>query len=381
MPKVIENVSERISKHPGKLIVWFGYDITHWVDSLHAALTLRNQRIDYVVDNARHKWGRVSFNGIIISPPEYTIKTNIDKVVVFVLSNHTESMVKQLKGFGLNDNQIEIFPAPYKYSDKAEDAFKNEISGLKRMDLRELQLCEFDILKALKKFCDAQGLRYYLSGGTCFGAVQYKGFVPWDDDIDIFMPYADFMALVKTYPKNGRYKIVYWEEHNDFLYPYIRMIDNSTVNIYGSFPISFLTGVFIDIVPLVGFPEQEDELRYRFELIPYLEGKWRWYYNARGVQGLEACDLRAEVWKQKCELPFDESPMAGEMSEFGRGDEPWILPQSSFGYGETLEFEGEQFSVIKDWREYLARRYKNWGNKSQKELEVKHPIKAFWKYR
>ncbi|MBR1604027.1 MAG: LicD family protein [Synergistaceae bacterium] len=67
--------------------------------------------------------------------------------------------------------------------------------------VRKIQLAELDIFKAFKAICDRHNLRYFAIGGTCIGAIRHKGFVPWDDDMDVAMPYEDykkFFEIAKT---------------------------------------------------------------------------------------------------------------------------------------------------------------------------------------
>lgn len=67
------------------------------------------------------------------------------------------------------------------------------------LSLRERQLEYLRILKELDRYCTEKGLRYYMGCGTLLGAVRHKGFIPWDDDLDVFMPRPDYMRLVKEY--------------------------------------------------------------------------------------------------------------------------------------------------------------------------------------
>ena len=63
-------------------------------------------------------------------------------------------------------------------------------------DIRPLQLRILKILLAVDKVCKEHNLRYYIMAGTMLGAVRHKGFIPWDDDLDIGMPRADYDLLM-----------------------------------------------------------------------------------------------------------------------------------------------------------------------------------------
>lgn len=53
--------------------------------------------------------------------------------------------------------------------------------------LRKVQLAQFEMAKKVKEICDANGIQYFLDGGTLLGAVRHQGFIPWDDDLDIIL--------------------------------------------------------------------------------------------------------------------------------------------------------------------------------------------------
>lgn len=69
----------------------------------------------------------------------------------------------------------------------------------KEITIEELKKLEMQALQAVHDFCEQRGLRYYLWGGTLLGAIRHNGFIPWDDDMDIAMPRADFEILIKEF--------------------------------------------------------------------------------------------------------------------------------------------------------------------------------------
>ena len=69
--------------------------------------------------------------------------------------------------------------------------------------LRGLQLKELDLLKYFRDYCDSHGLTYYVCGGCLIGSLRYGGFIPWDDDADVFMPRADYEIFIKEYLKEN----------------------------------------------------------------------------------------------------------------------------------------------------------------------------------
>ena len=66
--------------------------------------------------------------------------------------------------------------------------------------LRRLQEAEFEVLLAIDDVCAKAGISYFLDGGTCLGAVRHGGFIPWDDDVDVGMPYDDYLRFVAEAP-------------------------------------------------------------------------------------------------------------------------------------------------------------------------------------
>jgi len=66
-----------------------------------------------------------------------------------------------------------------------------------QLSMDEMKAVELELLKTFDAFCKTHGLRYWLSDGTLIGAMRHKGFIPWDDDVDIQMPKQDYYELVR----------------------------------------------------------------------------------------------------------------------------------------------------------------------------------------
>ena len=75
---------------------------------------------------------------------------------------------------------------------------------MEELTLRQMQEGALNILKKLDGICREQGLRYFLFYGTLIGAIRHKGFIPWDDDLDVAMPRPDFDKLVAYCRGTGR---------------------------------------------------------------------------------------------------------------------------------------------------------------------------------
>ena len=127
---------------------------------------------------------------------------------------------------------------------------------------RKIQLIEFEMLNEVDRICKKHGIRYYLCGGTLLGAVRHSGFIPWDDDLDIFFPRKDYIKFAEIAPKELPDTMFYQDWHNEFDYPYnfakIRM--NGTKFCQNEIQhLNMHHGIFIDIFPLDSVPVNEKE--------------------------------------------------------------------------------------------------------------------------
>ena len=142
--------------------------------------------------------------------------------------------------------------------------------------LRKIQESSLEILKDVTKVCDENNLTYYLCGGTLLGAIREKGFIPWDDDIDIAMPRKDYERLIEIANQylNERYELRHYSKGDDIPHFHaIQVIDKKILITREWTKKKEDISIWIDIFPLDGAPK--DNIKrilhyYYYHIIQYL---------------------------------------------------------------------------------------------------------------
>ena len=123
--------------------------------------------------------------------------------------------------------------------------------------LRHLQLTQLEILKVFDRFCRDHGLQYSLYAGSLLGAVRHRGFIPWDDDLDVCMPRSDydrFIALWTANPQNG-YILQNKENTPGFTQSFTKLRKDHTTFLQFDWERGrYHTGIFLDIFPVDRIP-------------------------------------------------------------------------------------------------------------------------------
>ena len=124
--------------------------------------------------------------------------------------------------------------------------------------LRKLQLKNLEIFNVLKKFCEENDIKIFFCGGCLIGTIRNHGFIPWDDDIDVFMPRDDYEKLKELWPKKGNtkdYELSVPNKNNFTRNLFITFNDNNTTFIKTHQKnLEINHGIRIDILPLDGCP-------------------------------------------------------------------------------------------------------------------------------
>ena len=110
-----------------------------------------------------------------------------------------------------------------------------------------------DVLSAFIRICEAQGLRYFCAGGTAIGAVRHQGMIPWDDDIDVFMPRPDYDRFLRlaTQSMPEGYEVLSPYATKDYPMYFAKMC-NARTTLLENERIPCVFGLYIDIFPLDG---------------------------------------------------------------------------------------------------------------------------------
>lgn len=243
------------------------------------------------------------------------------------------------------------------------------------LNLDEIHEALLGILVEFDRVCREHNLRYTLDYGTLLGAVRHKGFIPWDDDVDVSMPrpdYDKFYALVQEE------KIVF-SRHFELScdrgggsvdYPYLKLMDKRyKISCFSHIEVPYL---FLDIFPVDGVPDlpEHDVRRWqkkidrcnfsigvtrwytfnsRFGFIAWIFGFW--FYLPFVIYGRKR--VFAKLHKLKAKYPFESCSMV---------DVSWGLThdyvkRECFEEYCEVEFAGKKFMAVSDWNTRLTTRY------------------------
>lgn len=130
---------------------------------------------------------------------------------------------------------------------------------MKQLKLVEIQQKQLAILDYVVSVCEANDIQYYIIGGTLIGAVRHKGFIPWDDDIDLFMKRDQYEKFLKCFPADAPYNLKTHQTDALYYYPFGKVEDKKTLFIENAERFNMKKmeklGVNIDIFPLDYAPE------------------------------------------------------------------------------------------------------------------------------
>ena len=250
-----------------------------------------------------------------------------------------------------------------------------------------LQQKEFDLLKMFINVCDQLDLRYYLVCGTALGAAKYGGFIPWDDDVDVALrreDYQIFCERAQDLLPNGIFLQTY---ETDRKYPcvFAKLRNSNTTYIEKTCKnISMNHGVYIDIFPLDGYPEngklqkrlERKKLLYKLLISSVYESKCSFKVRIlRGIFRIFGVHKRTNVILSQYEKMI--SAYSTESSKLWCNHGNWqgnleYASRAQYGQGTLLKFEGIDVRVPAQYDAYLTQKYGDWREDPPKSDQVGH---------
>ncbi len=251
--------------------------------------------------------------------------------------------------------------------------------------VNSLQSALLEMLRWFDGVCRKNGLRYYALGGTLLGAVRHQGFIPWDDDIDVGMPRADYERLCALLEdKQGRYVLeTPFSGAPDFCYAYAKLYDTATtLTEKRRKPIK--RGVFIDVFPLDGVGNSEEESRRHYKRVRRIFNlhvtvttscrKGRHFLKNAAVVFVHCIpsfmlnkEKLAEKLHKVCRrYDFDTSAY---ISTWGERE---MMPRRIFGDPTPYTFEDMQIYGAAQYDDYLKHLYGDWEKLPPEEKRVSH---------
>lgn len=266
-------------------------------------------------------------------------------------------------------------------------------------DLAEIQDILFENLINFKNVCSKNHLRFYLSNGTLLGAVKYKGFIPWDDDIDVFMPREDYDRLMKvTDFDDGIYELMAKEKDPRWRVPYAKIKDKRTYVQETTADFGVENGLSIDVFPLDNWSEHKKravtQARYcglmRRFLTASIEKTFKtprtgikkfilfmiWKYSHfKGTDYFYNKIMKVIREENKSRTSQYQGSVAWSL--YGEKE---VIPSDIFLDVEEVTFRGEQFFAPSGYDAYLRNLYGDYEQDPPAERQKSHHnIKVWWK--
>ena len=242
-------------------------------------------------------------------------------------------------------------------------------------ELRKLQLYQLTILKDIKKVCEKHHITYYLQDGTLLGAVRHKGFIPWDDDVDISMPYDDYLRFLEIAQNElgTKYFVQNCETDENFYGAFTKIrMNNTTMMPVNHTKYHIHHGIWVDIFPIINI-NSGTEAKIKSKILQfsnyllmedYIHANVEEFSDKLGVAGMAFINMLYKVpIKTRRKL---HKYLLKQITKCKKGDSWTVIwtaisilyPPTILEKGTVqLEFEGEFFSAPSGWHECLTVTY------------------------
>lgn len=260
---------------------------------------------------------------------------------------------------------------------------------MRELSQNEIRSRQVAILDAFADYCQQNGLQYYLCGGTLLGAVRHKGFIPWDDDIDVFMPRPDF-DKIKNLKMDYPFEIRCYKNRKEHK-PFLKIVDVNTEACEKNN--RSRTALWIDVFAIDSLFENDFMNRMHFKVMKFLrKGVYFGFRPRTGLFGKIALSV-LNVAKIKPEKVNDFfSACIDRLSKIRPYKKGRYVGGINWGYGPhermerehlesavPVEFEGKMYNAPVGYKLYLSNLYGDYMKLPPEEKRVCHGLQVWAK--
>ena len=262
-------------------------------------------------------------------------------------------------------------------------------------DIREIQQMELGIMEYIHEVCQKIGVKYFLAYGSLIGAVRHKGFIPWDDDMDICMLREDYEKLQDYLIANPdeRYEVMSYKNNLNYVYPFMKVQDNHTYLLEEDVRIDSNMGIYVDIFPVDGY---EDDVEFKNKMTKLIKKRQLSCYTFKGITNTKSVlnSLLRYVSviifyftnTNKYVAQIEELAKSRKVSDYEQVDyliykdmnKP-VWRREWLEQVTTGTFEGKEFTIPKNYHEILTSDYGDYMQLPPVEQRVSHHDFKLWK--
>ena len=262
-------------------------------------------------------------------------------------------------------------------------------------DIREIQQMELGIMEYIHETCQKIGVKYFLAYGSLIGAVRHKGFIPWDDDMDICMLREDYEKLQDYLIANPdeRYEVMSYKNNLNYVYPFMKVQDNHTYLLEEDVRIDSNMGIYVDIFPVDGY---EDDVQFKNKMTKLIKKRQLSCYTFKGITNTKSVlnSLLRYVSviifyftnTNKYVAQIEELAKSRKVSDYEQVDyliykdmnKP-VWRREWLEQVTTGTFEGKEFTIPKNYHEILTSDYGDYMQLPPVEQRVSHHDFKLWK--
>ena len=261
----------------------------------------------------------------------------------------------------------------------------------KRISAQDVKDIEINILDYIDSICKKHHIEYFLGYGTLLGAIRHKGFIPWDDDIDICMKRKDYEKFISVLSneQHETYNLLHSSIDSTYYYEIAKVVDVRTKVIGHEVDDIPNEGVWVDIFPLDAVSKHQKFQRYLvkvcmvfrimsvYKKFPAHKRSYLFYplWLIARLVGFKL-PLKITDWLSKSGTNENIIGYIAAMSTTGS---KYCSPASWFKETVEVDFEGKKYPAPKAYHDYLKSKYGDYMKLPPENKRVGHPVEAYWR--